>query len=294
MLSSFTQPPPQCVVRCGACHLSSLHVNSRLLYCPSNAGDVVPTRSPYKCPNCSYAAAVKGINCKYYQSHTAQITTSRLQVSAPQRTVMFYANPPQFPGGTSFSGGVGGGPVNTFFRRMSSDDYEELIDTTQHSRRRNLEITGVPVAENEDLYLILFLIANAIGVCFIGDTILEARRLRVPNHLRREDRVMHPHIIVTFVSKQAKMAWSDASRGKKLMASALMSGFSETRVFINDHLTWRNKVILGSARRHVRAGRLAFAWTVDCKVLVKKSPSVPTGRVFSVQDVESVVREGVH
>lgn len=287
MLSSFTQPQ-QCVVRCGACHLSSLHVNSRLLYCPSNAGDVVPTRSPYKCPNCSYAAAVKGINCKYYHSHTAQITTSRLQVSAPQRTVMFYANPPQFPGG------VGGGTVNTFFQRMSADDYEELIDTTQHSRRRNLEITGVPVAEDEDLYLILFLVANAIGVCFIGDTILEARRLRVPSGLRREGTVVHPHIIVTFVSKQAKMAWSDASRGKKLMASALMSNFSETRVFINDHLTWRNKVILGSARRHVRAGRLAFAWTVDCKVLVKKSPSGPTGRVFSVQDVESVVREGVH
>lgn len=293
MLSSSTQPP-QCVVTCGACHLSSLHVNSRFLYCPSNAGNAVPTRSPYKCPNCTYAAAVKGINCKYYQLNTAQITTSRLQVSAPQRTVMFYANPPQFPGGTSFTGGVGGGTVNTFFRRMSSDDYEELIDTTQHSRRRNLEITGVPVAEDEDLYLILFLIANAIGVCFIGDAILEARRLRVPNNLRREDRVVHPHIIVTFVSRQAKMAWSDASRGKKLMASALMSDFSETRVFINDHLTWRNKVILGSARRHVRAGRLAFAWTVDCKVLVKKSPSGPTGRVFSVQDVDSVVREGVH
>lgn len=294
MLSSFTQPQ-QCVVRCGACHLSSLHVNTRLIYCPSNAGNVVPTRSPYKCPNCTYAAAVKGINCKYYQMNTAQITSSSLQVSAPQRTVTFYANPPQFPGGTSFSGGAGGGgTVNTFSRRRSYDDYEELIDTTQHSRRRNLEITGVPVAEDEDLYLVLFLIANAIGVCFIGDAILEARRLRVPSGLRREGTVVHPHIIVTFVSRQAKMAWSDASRGKKLMASALMSDFPETRVFINDHLTWRNKVILGSARRHVRAGRLAFAWTVDCKVLVKKSPSGPTGRVFSVQDVESVVREGVH
>lgn len=291
MLSSSTQPP-QYVVRCGACYLTSLFVNSRMLYCPSDASDVVPTRSPYKCPNCTYAAAVKGINCKYYQLNTAQITTSRLQVSAPQRTVTFYATP-QFPGGTFFAGGVGGGTANTFFPRMSHDEYEELIDTTQHSRRRNLEITGVPVAEYEDLYLILFLIANAIGVCFNGNAILEARRLRVPNNLRRENRVVHPHIIVTFVSRQAKMAWSDASKGKKLMASALMRDFSETRVFINDHLTWRNKVILGSARRHVRAGRLAFAWTVDCKVLVKKTPSGPTGRVLSIEDVESVVREGV-
>lgn len=168
------------------------------------------------------------------------------------------------------------------------------MDTTQHSRRRNLEIVGVPAAEDEDLYLILYLIANTIRVYFREEAILAVRRLRVPDGKLKEDRVVHPYIIVTFVSRRAKMEWSIASRGKKLMASDLVSGFPRTRVFINDHLTWRNKMILGKARSHVRCGRLAFAWSVNCRVLVKTTPNGPPVRVFSVLDVDCLVREGVH
>lgn len=289
---------------CGACQtngftMSTLSVNSRFLYCHSN--HVPISCSPRKCPNCTYAAAVKGVNCKYYplngnQFNTAGNATSNLKVSAQRTTstVTFYANPPppQYPGGTSFVGETEA--ANTSYRKMSFDEYEELMDTTQQSRRRNLEITGIPVTEDEDIYLILYLIATTIRVYFRREAILSARRLRIPDSVRREGKVLHPHIVVTFVNKQAKMVWSDACRGRKLMAGDLMGAFPCTRVFVNDHLTWMNKVTLGTARRHVRNGDLAFAWTVDCKILVKKTATGPTVRVFSLDDLESVVKEAVH
>lgn len=170
----------------------------------------------------------------------------------------------------------------------SDDHYEDLMDTTQRSRRKNLEIAGVPVTEGEDIYEILALIAAAIRVPFRRDLVLAALRYQTPRQMMMRNK-SPPHIIVRFRTKREKQLWRHGCKGKSLTVGQVMDGFPDTRIYLNDHLTYRNMVILGKARKYVRHGRLLFAWTHDCRIFVRKTQPGPIYKVHSIVELVQIV-----
>jgi hypothetical protein len=169
-------------------------------------------------------------------------------------------------------------------RRINSLE-NDVEDMQQYSRNRNVEIKGIPVTKNEDIYTILEYVAKALGVKYDRQAISVAHRLPAP-----KGKSFHPSIVCQFVSRTTKAEWTTAAKSRKLQSSDIHPSLRPSPVFVVDHLTQHNKRVLGHAKTQVKNGLLAYAWSKDGKILVRKTPESGVMRVRSTEEVDSIAR----
>ncbi|KAG8326119.1 hypothetical protein J6590_050450 [Homalodisca vitripennis] len=91
-----------------------------------------------------------------------------------------------------------------------------------------------------------------------------------------------------------KMEWLHAAleHCRDLIATNLYNSWPTTSVYINDHLTPYNKMILRKARSLVKEKKIAFAWMRDCRILIRKTAGVDSSAtvVKCVEDLECLVK----
>ncbi|XP_054266887.1 uncharacterized protein LOC128989056 [Macrosteles quadrilineatus] len=165
---------------------------------------------------------------------------------------------------------------------------EDLQELQQYSRIDNLEIVGVPLTKDEDVYAVLQAVANAIKTPWRRDDISIAHR--VPSSRQR-----FRNIIVRFIRRTAKHAWISAAKDlpENLTAFMVHRSFPNSPVFINEHLSAHSKATLNHAKTLVKEKRLAYAWVKEGKILVRKTPNERPKRVRSVKDVEAAAGAAV-
>lgn len=81
-----------------------------------------------------------------------------------------------------------------------------------------------------------------------------------------------------------------ASRDKdreKLTTKHVHPSLRQGNVFVNEHLTVHNKMLLYNARLLVDDKKLAYAWVRDGKLLVKKEAD---GRAVRIVDIEGLMQ----
>uniref|UniRef100_A0A1B6K2E9 Zinc finger PHD-type domain-containing protein n=1 Tax=Homalodisca liturata TaxID=320908 RepID=A0A1B6K2E9_9HEMI len=157
----------------------------------------------------------------------------------------------------------------------------EIDELQQRSRLNNIEIRGVPVTKGEDIYAVVESIAKAIGVVFNRGGISIAHRLPAPR-----DRRFHPSIVVQFISRSIRGEWLIAARKNRIETTDLAPSLQRAPVFISEHLTAHNKSILGRAKAFVKFGKLAYAWSREGRIMVRKTADSPAERVSSFEDIE--------
>lgn len=157
----------------------------------------------------------------------------------------------------------------------------DMAELQQYSRNRNLEIRGIPLTNNENIYTILDRLAQSIGVQFNASEVSIAHRLPAPRDSRYS-----PSIVVQFISREVRRQWLLASKKKRPQTTDLASSLRPGPVFVGEHLTKHSKDLLKVAKLHVKEGKLAFAWTRDGKVFIKKTPLSLARRVLCTKDVE--------
>ncbi|KAG8337068.1 hypothetical protein J6590_032524 [Homalodisca vitripennis] len=135
---------------------------------------------------------------------------------------------------------------STLLKRVRDAEWS-IIDQDQYSRMENLEIRSVPQTGGEDVYAILEAISGALGVPFERQDISIAHRLRGP---RDPD-------------------WLASAKKKRIKTTDLYTSFTPGPVFVNEHLTQHNKALLQHRKAGVRAKSLAYAWSMEGKVLVR-------------------------
>jgi hypothetical protein len=179
---------------------------------------------------------------------------------------------------------------NEDLAKKVTDLQMEMHESQQYSRNRNIEIRGIPKTSGEDVYLILESVAKAIGITFSRGDISIAHRLPPP-----KNRKYHPSIVAQFISRSVKSQWVTMAKRKQLKTTDVSPSLSPGSVFVGDHLTSHNKYILGHAKNYVKSKALAFAWSADGKILVRKAVDSMALRVRSVEDVDAVagVRGGI-
>lgn len=162
----------------------------------------------------------------------------------------------------------------------------EVCDLQQYSRRDNIEIVGIPVTGGEDVYSIVAAVARAVKVPYNRDLISVAHR--VP---KSKEGKGHPTIVVKFLSRTTRDTWMTASRDKergKLKTTDVSPSLRQGDVFINEHLTVHNKMILYRAKLLVKGGKLKYAWVRDGKVLVKKEADSKAVRIWHLEGLTQV------
>lgn len=144
---------------------------------------------------------------------------------------------------------------------------EQLDSLEQYNRNRNLQIDGIPFDVQETIPTIISKLSDIVGesVNFVVD--IQAAH-RVPT--QRKSGVKP--IIVQFTNRQKRDMFLKKAKRLQLKSTQFKSSVPETYVYVNEHLTPRNKELLYKAKQLKEKG-FKYIWPKDGKVFVRKSDS---------------------
>lgn len=159
----------------------------------------------------------------------------------------------------------------------------ELHERDQWARANNVEIRGIPLLKNENLYEIAQKIGNIGNMNIRKEEINYISRIptRIPN--------VEKPIIISFNNRYTKEEFIARSRkSKQLNLSNL--GFSKDAAFyVNDHLTLYNKNLLGKARSLAKENNFQFIWVKHCKIMARKSITSPVFFIKKEKDLAKII-----
>ncbi|KAH9367553.1 hypothetical protein HPB48_001645 [Haemaphysalis longicornis] len=146
-----------------------------------------------------------------------------------------------------------------------------LNDAEQYSRRKNIEVHGVPIKDEENLMDVLTEIAGKLQLSTpTVETVSTAHRLKA-----KEGKI--PPIIVRFRKRDDRDKWC-----------AKRTTLREEGIFINENLTQYTKQLLWATKTKAREKNYKFAWTRNGKVLVKEKEGAPKIWIKSEDDLHQL------
>lgn len=146
----------------------------------------------------------------------------------------------------------------------------------QFSRLNNIEISGVPVTKSENLNNILQNICIKVGFNLMNTDVDTIHRVRRFNVTTSKDKgtgdARPPAIIVRFTQRRRKDELLAAARVRKsLSTSDIGIGGEPAPLYLNDHLTPANKMLLRRAREAKSQFNYSYLWVRDCKIMMRKN-----------------------
>ncbi|PZC83434.1 hypothetical protein B5X24_HaOG207817 [Helicoverpa armigera] len=175
--------------------------------------------------------------------------------------------------------------VNQLHGRL--DKLEEESDTKdQWSRLNNVEIKGLPQVNNENLFEVIAKIRAKINYPITKTQINFVTRVPA----RDKDRTKP--IIVSFLSRYMKEDFVAAARYvlKTSPITASQFGLSgNQRIFINDHLTVKNKILLSKTKKMAAEMGFQYVWVKHAKIYARKMDTSPVLSVKSEKDLTKIV-----
>lgn len=163
---------------------------------------------------------------------------------------------------------------------------EESDSKDQWNRMNNIEIKGVPHMANENLFDIVVQIGAKISYPIVKNQINFVTR--VPT---REKEHLKP-IIVGFCNRYVKEDFIAASRYaiKNIPLTPNQIGLSGNhRIYINDHLTTKNKLLLSKTKKAATELNFRYVWVKYAKIHVRKTDTTPIIYVKSERDLKKLL-----
>ncbi|XP_037298620.1 uncharacterized protein LOC119190552 [Manduca sexta] len=175
--------------------------------------------------------------------------------------------------------------VNTLQAQINKSE-EEINARDQWSRMNNLEIKGIPQNNGENLFDILTTIGAKIQYPITKNQINFITR--VPTLVKDN---IKP-IIVCFNNRFVKEDFIAAARisSKSSAFTAAYFGLpGQRRVFINDHLTAKNKLLLSKAKKAAAVKDFRYIWVKHAKIHIRKNDTSPVLVINSEKDLTKII-----
>ncbi|XP_047028436.1 uncharacterized protein LOC124641012 [Helicoverpa zea] len=169
-------------------------------------------------------------------------------------------------------------------RLMKLEDESE--DRDQWSRMNNIEIKGITQQNNENLLEIVVKIGSKINYPISKTQINFVSR--VPT--REKDRTKP--IIVCFCNRYVKEDFIAAARLEAKTSPLTNSVFGlsgNQKVYINDHLTIKNKLLLSQTKKSAAAANFQYVWIKHAKIHARKTETSPVIIIKSEKDLTKIV-----
>lgn len=159
----------------------------------------------------------------------------------------------------------------------------QLSAADQRSRLNNVEIKGVPVRKDENLFSIVEAISKEANVNFPRTQINYL--YRVPVHGSKDKA-----IIVSFTNRYVKEEFVAAARARKTLAAPDI-GFRDSvrRIYVNDHLNAESKGLLTKAKSAAREKSFKYIWVKYGKIHLRKNDTSPVFIVSQESDLNKIV-----
>lgn len=154
---------------------------------------------------------------------------------------------------------------------------DRLDELEQHHRLNNLEIKGLP-ADCDEVEVVKE-IGNKLGEEIVDTDIDICHKVDIPHSKDR-------NVIVRFTRRSKRNAVLAKARKMRLTTDALGFEGASKPVFLNEHLTQKNKRLLGAAIAKKKSVAWKYVWTSNGKVLARRGESTPILRISTMSDVE--------
>lgn len=158
----------------------------------------------------------------------------------------------------------------------------ELSAQEQRSRLNNIEIKGVPIKKDENLFSIVEAIGKKVNYVVPKTQINYISR--VPMHNSKEKL-----IIVSFINRYIKEDFIGAARTEKLTTTDMGFSGPSNRVFINDHLNADQKKLLTLTKATVQNKNYKFVWVKHGKIHVRQNESSKVIVIRNENDLNRIV-----
>lgn len=162
----------------------------------------------------------------------------------------------------------------------------------QFDRLNNIEIHGVPTSKSENLLNIVENISQKVGFQIQKDDIDFIQRVRpwpttTPKVVSTSTTTTN--IIVRLLRRDCKDALLTAARRHRTLTTAdiCLPGVA-SRIFLNDHLTPSNKLLLKKARDLKTTNHFQYLWTKNCNLFLRKNDGSPVMRISSEADLKKI------
>lgn len=164
-------------------------------------------------------------------------------------------------------------------------DLEAKIDLLeQQARQCNVEISNIPERRNENLVDLLECLGKLIGYSIRKEDVVSIHR--VP-HAAQNNKPKN--IVAKFTTRILRDNIISAYRLKKGLSSEQLgiSGTSQ-KVFVNEHLTLRNKQLFRRAREAASSEGYKFVWTKHSTILVRETENSAVLAIRTLKDIEKI------
>lgn len=154
---------------------------------------------------------------------------------------------------------------NISYKNQMSKLERRMDDLDQKHRAHNLQVDGIPEANQENLRDIILKLASSLNVVITSQDITHVTRVRSTNKEKIKP-------VICSLSKYNIMAdLIKASRIQKPLA--VNAGFSNNNnnIYINEHLTVARKQLLYKAKKFKIENNFEFLWVKDGKIYLKKN-----------------------
>lgn len=152
----------------------------------------------------------------------------------------------------------------------------------QFALLNNIEISGVPFVKGENLFSILRNICLKIGYTLQDTDIDMIHRVRRFQTDESQTSVRPPAIIVKLTQRKRKNELLAAVRARRGLTTVdIELPGPASNLYLSDHLTPANKLLLKRARQFKIEHNYTYCWTRDCKIFIRKTEK---SRVVHVAD----------
>ncbi|XP_049871729.1 uncharacterized protein LOC126370737 [Pectinophora gossypiella] len=178
----------------------------------------------------------------------------------------------------------------------SVDEHEQTIITLtskidnleQQARQCNIEISNLPEKRDENLLSLIESIGTQIGCVINRRDVVSIHR--VP-HASQNNKPKN--VIAKLTSRILRDNVLGSYRIKKGLLSTDL-GFSGAphNIYLNEHLTLRNKKLFRSAREAANQNNFKFVWVKHSTILVRASENSPVIAIRTEQDIKKIQNAG--
>lgn len=171
---------------------------------------------------------------------------------------------------------------NKELRSSLENSVNRIAELEQYSRLKNLEIKGVPVNTNENVQDVIKQITETLSVP------LEMQDVDVCHRVPTKQ-PSQQHIVVQFTTRQKRDAVLYAAKKKRLTTGMIGIPGQTSPIFVNEHLTLSNKLLLSETIKAKKGKSWKFVWTKNGKVYARKTENSRVVNIQNMSDIEKIV-----
>ncbi|CAG4946833.1 unnamed protein product [Colias eurytheme] len=159
--------------------------------------------------------------------------------------------------------------------------------TEQKSRFLNVEIVGIPEESSENLLQVFFRLASAINCDLNKEDIEFITRVQSFREKRDSPRKIVAKLRDKLTKDTLISNFKKCNKTKSIMSHDLGFTGTATKIFINEHLTVANKMLLNTCKKRAKEMNIKFVWIKNCTIYIRANEKAPAKAISSEDDLKN-------